>query len=239
MGAWAAVRRRNPGHSMWRILLWSVIRATLWVVQLTVWQHRWWGSHRVPARGPVVLVSNHQSYLDLSIIAMGLPDRHFHPMAEAYLFENRWFAWLIRSLNAFRVEQGKGDIAAIRTAIARLNEGHVLTVFAEGRRTSDGAVDVFHPGIMTVVKRARPTVVPVAIEGAFDVWPRSRKLPRLQGTTALKFGKAIDPETLLAMEPKAAMGLLRDRVDAMRLELRADMRRRLGGRFPPPGVGDG
>ena len=67
-----------------------------------------YGRRYVPAHGGVLIVSNHQSYLDPMLLAVQL-DRPFSYMAKSELFENRFFARFIRSLNAFPVRQGAGD----------------------------------------------------------------------------------------------------------------------------------
>src|SRR5205085_495254 len=87
--------------------------------------------HFVPRRGGVLLVSNHQSYLDPVLVALYLP-RPMSFLAKSELFRHRFFAWLIRSLNAFPVRQGAGDVGAVREMIKRLREGHMLNIFPEG-----------------------------------------------------------------------------------------------------------
>ena len=63
------------------------------------------GAEHVPGRGGVLLVSNHQSYLDPIVLGAFLR-RPMCYLAKSELFENKYFAWLIRSLNAFPVRQG-------------------------------------------------------------------------------------------------------------------------------------
>jgi 1-acyl-sn-glycerol-3-phosphate acyltransferase len=90
-----------------------------------------YGAYHVPKTGGALVISNHQSYLDPVILALGL-DRTLNYMAKSQLFKNPVFAWLIRSLNAFPVEQGAGDIGAVKESIARLQGGFLLNVFPEG-----------------------------------------------------------------------------------------------------------
>ena len=61
--------------------------------------------------------------------------RRIRFMAKSELFENRHFGWLIRSLNAFPVRQGEGDVGAVKETIRRLQEGHALIVYPEGTRS--------------------------------------------------------------------------------------------------------
>ncbi|MBI1369569.1 MAG: hypothetical protein GC162_13055 [Planctomycetes bacterium] len=232
------IRRTNPGAPLIKIFWWWTLQFLLRLLLGLAYRHRWYGARNIPAEGPVLLVSNHQSYLDLVLLGTGISHRHFHPMARHTLFRNRFFAALIRSLNAFEVDQSKGDIRAMRLAIDKLTQGHLLLVFPEGGRTADGAVHPFMPGVMLLIKRAKPKVIPAAIEGAFDVWPIHASRPKIIGYTAVKFGEPIDSQTLADLPTHDALSLLHDRVEALRLELRAQMRQRSRGRFPAPSAGD-
>ena len=79
---------------------------------------------------------------------------------------------------------------------------------------------------MLIIKRAKPTIVPVALEGAYDAWPRRKKLPRPFGRMACQYGKPIPAEEILAMKPKAALEHLRQTVESLRLDLAEQMSKR-------------
>ncbi len=239
MGRLAALRRRNPGAPLWRVVWWScVCQPLVWVLLRTIWGFRSWHADRIPCRGGVLLVCNHQSYLDLCVLGAGVWHRHFHSMARSTLFRPGIFGWLIRSLNAFPVEQGKGDVKALRTAIRRLREGHLVLVFPEGSRSPDGSVHEFQEGLMLLIRRARPRVVPMAVDGVFDVWPIGRKLPRLRGRVGATYGRAIAPDALVAMPPGEAVALLRRRIESLRLDVRGKLRRGSRGRAPADRAAD-
>ena len=138
-----------------------------------------YGAYNVPRIGGALLVSNHQSYLDPVLLAIGL-DRTLSFMAKAELFKNPVFAWLIRSLNAFPVSQGAGDVGAVRESIARLHEGHLLNVFPEGSRTENGEMMPMEKGVGLVIRRAKVPIIPAAISGSFEAWPKGQKFPHLR-----------------------------------------------------------
>jgi 1-acyl-sn-glycerol-3-phosphate acyltransferase len=236
LDAW---RKRNPGEPLWRVLWWSyVCRPLSYLAVRSFWGHRAWGIHNIPREGPVLLLCNHQSYLDLAVLGVALWHRHFHSMARASLFRPGFFGWLIRSLSAFPVEQGKGDVRALRRAIELLRQGHLVLVFPEGSRTPDGTLQPFAEGIMLLIRRAKPTVVPMAVDGTYDVWPIGRSLPRLRGRVGAEYGEPIDAEKLLAMPPDEATRLLRQRIESLRLSVRGRLRRASGGLYPTGGRGD-
>ncbi|HMO24839.1 MAG TPA: lysophospholipid acyltransferase family protein [Tepidisphaeraceae bacterium] len=135
------------------------------------------GERNIPERGGVLLVTNHQSNLDPVIIGVRMR-RPLAYLAKSELFVNPIFGALIRSLHAFPVKQGTGDIGAVKESIRLLKAGHVLNIFPEGSRSPDGQLQPILPGAALVVKRAGVPVVPVVLDGTFEAWPRGKKLPR-------------------------------------------------------------
>ena len=144
---------------------------------LVFFRIRVFGRENVPASGPVILAANHQSFVDPPLVGAGL-NRQVHYMARNTLFERFFlFAWLIRSLNAYPVDRGRGDIGAVRETLKRLKRGAAIVVFPEATRTRTGHIGSFKSGIFLIAAKAGVPVVPTVIEGAFESWPRTRKLP--------------------------------------------------------------
>jgi 1-acyl-sn-glycerol-3-phosphate acyltransferase len=196
------------------------------------------GSARVPDEGPLLFVSNHQSYFDPLLVGLSVRSRQLRYLARSGLFRFKPFAWLIRSLGALPVRQGGGDAAAMKASISILREGGCLVVFPEGTRTMGGVMEPFKRGVLLLIRRARVPVVPVAVDGARDAWPPDRKHPSLRGHVAVSIGHPVDPDTLLAMDPEEALEHLRREVETLRLELRQTLRARTRNRWPERGPGD-
>lgn len=143
-------------------------------------RYRSFGRKNVPRRGGVLIVSNHQSYMDPLLIGVGL-DRQIHIMARRSLFhKNIFFRWLIQSLNAFPLKDDGIDVGAIKEAIRRIKKGNIVLIFPEGTRTRDGSIGEIHRGIAMIANRTGSPVVPAVIHGAFEAWPRTRKMFRLR-----------------------------------------------------------
>jgi len=223
--AWRSLRGRQPGAPLYRILWWHFLHFIFYCWILPCYRFRAWGYRNVPSKGPVLLVSNHQSYLDPIIVGLGSHHRQFFAIARSTLFRHPVFEWFIRSLNAIPVERGTADMGAMRRCIDVLNEGQALLIMPEGTRTLDGTTQPFAPGTMLIVKRAKPKVVPVAVEGAFAAWPKGRGL-KLTGRIGVMYGEAIPAEKLMAMGADAALAMLRDEVEKMRLQLAEQMKPR-------------
>ena len=160
-----------------RPFLWRSLQAVARVITTLMFDLKVYGRHNVPGRGGVLIVSNHQGNLDPVVLAVRL-ERPVSYIAKAELFRNPFFGWLIRSLNAFPVRQGAGDVGAVRETIHRLQAGHLLNIFPEGARTPDGRIAPLQKGVGLIVRRANVVVVPAVIVGSFEAWPIFRKWPR-------------------------------------------------------------
>jgi 1-acyl-sn-glycerol-3-phosphate acyltransferase len=173
------------------------------------------GWHHVPMQGPVLLIANHQSFFDPVIVGMATP-RHLSYLARKTLFRNRFFAWAIRTLQAVPVDQEASGIDGIRAVLRLLRAGKAVLIFPEGNRTPDGRMQPLQPGIQLLIKRSGAPVVPVGIAGAFDAWPRSRKvpmpapvfLPCQKNTIACVIGPPIDGKDLVERNKEEQLEIL-------------------------------
>ena len=158
-----------------RAIGWRAAQALGRLLTTLLFDLKVYGLENVPARGGVLLVSNHQSNLDPVLLGVRLK-RPLHYIAKSELFDGRIGGWLLRStFNAFPVRQGAGDDAAVREAIARLREGHLLNLYPEGARSADGAIGPMQRGVGVIARRARVPIIPVVIDGSFGAWPRHRR----------------------------------------------------------------
>jgi 1-acyl-sn-glycerol-3-phosphate acyltransferase len=149
------------------------------------------GQAGLPKSGGVLLVMNHQSFLDPWLIGVA-PRRQVHYMARDTLFRGGFLQYLGELWNAFPVKRGAADLGAIRTAVERLDKGFMVNIFPEGTRSEDGSIGAIAPGMILILNRCKTEVpiVPVVIDGAFEAWPRSAKLPRPH-QIRIVYGRAI------------------------------------------------
>jgi len=203
-------------------LLWVLLRALSRIVFLMSFRVRVFGQNRVPPKGGVLIASNHQSYLDPILLGVGL-DRSISYMARASLFRNPLFGWLIRSLNAFPVARGGYDTAAMREAVRRLRDGWCLTVFPEGARTPDGNIGEMRPGVLMMAERSGVPIVPAAIEGAFEAWPRGGR-PK-PGRIAVAYARPISPQEYECLSREELAERLRGEIVTLQSELKKKLHR--------------
>jgi len=162
-----------------------------------VFRYRVYGRENVPATGPVILASNHQSFLDPVYCGVAVK-RHLVYVARDSLFRWRLFGFLIHSVNAIPVSRDKADIAAMRAIIARLQGGAAVCLYPEGTRTHDGRIIPVKAGFGLLCRRAKAVVVPVLIEGGFETWPRHKRLPA-PGAIRVHFGTPLSPAQIETM----------------------------------------
>src|SRR4030042_467716 len=148
-----------------------------WLFCKVFFRMRFYGLENVPAKGPLIIASNHQSFLDPLFCGIVLK-RPLCFMARDTLFKSRIFGPLFLSVNAIPVRRGQADISSIRKIIEKLKQGNGVCLFPEATRTSDGKIAPFKGGFTLLCRRGNAPVVPVLIDGAFECWPRHRKFPK-------------------------------------------------------------
>lgn len=140
--------------------------------------YRFEGRRNVPRRGPALLVANHESFLDPVLVGMA-SSRQICYLARKTLFKNRFFGAYLRTVRTFPVDQEGVAKEGLKTVLELLKAGEVVLIFPEGERTWDGEMQPLKPGVQLLIKRAQAPVIPVGVAGAFEAFPRTRKLPHL------------------------------------------------------------
>ncbi len=135
------------------------------------------GREHLPRSGPLLLASNHRSFLDPFVIGT-LVRRPVYYMAKRELFEKRWQAWILNALGAFPVDRGAGDGDAMATARAILERGDCVVVFPEGTRVRPGPLGDPKRGVGRLALETGAPVAPVAVIGSEDVRKGWRIRPR-------------------------------------------------------------
>ncbi len=136
------------------------------------------GTRFVPQTGPALLVANHQSFLDPTLVGV-VARRHLHYLARKTLYRNRLLGRFLFSVNAHPVDQEGFAREGLMTVINLLKEGHAVLIFPEGERSWKGPMQPLRPGVHLLIKRAPCPIIPVGLAGPYESWPRTQKLPVL------------------------------------------------------------
>ena len=148
---------------------------------------------QVPAQGGCILASNHASFLDPPLVGCNLTGRFIRFMARDTLFHNRLFHWWGEQVGVVMLDRTKGDIGAMKAALAVLKAGGVLCLFPEGTRTRNGCLQKAKGGIGFLIAKAQVPVVPVYVAGSFRAFPRGARWVRPRKIT-VHYGAPLYPD---------------------------------------------
>jgi len=204
---------------LWKIVWYEFLRRVVQLVAVLFYHVRHYGVRRIPAAGGVLVVANHQSHFDPPLVGMASP-RRMNYLARETLFRFGPFRWLIQSLDAIPIDREGLGLNGIKESLRRLKRGEMVLIFPEGTRTSDGRIQPFRPGFTTLAVRSGAAILPVAIDGAFQAWPRRQLLPRLGGDIRVLYGEPIEPQQAAAMDERALLAEVERRVRQCHDELR-------------------
>lgn len=162
---------------------------------------RVYGRQNIPADGAFIIVSNHQSYLDPVFCGI-FSKRCLYYLARDTLFSNRIFGRLLRSVNVIPIRRGQADLPAMKKVIKKLKQGSGVCLFPEATRTRDGKIAPFRPGLGLLCRRGEAPIVPVMIDGAFECWPRNKRIFSMGCKIAVCYGATITTRQIKNMDDR-------------------------------------
>lgn len=211
---------------LWKRLWYGFLHVACRLVGSAYFGIRVRGREMVPQEGAVLVLSNHQSHLDPVLIGLAC-DRRLNYLARDTLFGFAPFRWLINSLDAIPIDREGTGLGGLKETLRRLKQGEMVLIFPEGSRTRDGDVGVLKPGFHAVARRGNVFIAPVAIEGAYHAWPRSRNFP-LPATIHIQFGPVISPEEIATYEERDLVKEVEQRIRQCHVLARQSRERALG-----------
>jgi 1-acyl-sn-glycerol-3-phosphate acyltransferase len=140
--------------------------------------------HPLPSRPPFVMIANHTSHLDALLLAAALPvglcDCVFPVAAGDVFFETPatsvFSATLLNALPMWRKNCGMHALADLKKRL--IEEPCGLILFPEGRRSRDGSLNPFKPGLGMLTAGTAVPVIPCYVSGALRAFPPETRVPR-------------------------------------------------------------
>jgi 1-acyl-sn-glycerol-3-phosphate acyltransferase len=145
------------------------------MIARVAFQYRAYGQENIIEEGPAIMAVNHQSYLDPPLVGITCKNELYY-LARKTLFEKKLLGPIISRVNALPVDLSRGDLAAFRSVMKLLQEGHRTVIFPEGTRSLTGQIQKARPGIGMIIARTLAPVVPMRIFGSFEAWPKGGKI---------------------------------------------------------------
>lgn len=204
----------------------SAVRVACWLMCVVWLRLRCEGREHLPRDGGVLVLSNHQSHLDPILVGVAC-DRQLSAMARDTLFDKTWVRLLIRSLNAFPIERDGASLSGLKETLRRLRQGEAVLVFPEGTRSPDGKLQSLKPGIAVLARRAKVPLLPVAIEGAYQSWPRRARFPR-PTVVRVQMGPPLLPDELEQFSDEELLAEVERRIRACKAQANEQRMQALG-----------
>jgi long-chain acyl-CoA synthetase len=186
------------------------------------------GLEKLPSRGPFILSPNHQSYIDPFIVGSVLPwtiFRNIFSVGTSDVFGSGIMRRIARWLRVVVVDPDANLIPAMRAGAFGLRQGRILFLFPEGERSIDGKPKTFKKGAAILSLHLQVPIVPVAIDGFYEVWPRGKKFFQKFNSLRIAIGNPIYPARIIHPEESHYVQLTADvRSEVVRMweELRTE-----------------
>jgi len=195
-----------------------LMRFLVWMLIHTIYRVRVTGLDNIPKEGPVIIASNHVSFVDPLILG-GMIRRPVNFVMYHRIYRIPVLNFIFRTGKAIPIAGRSEDAGILENAYRRmhgvLEAGDVLGIFPEGRITSDGEIQEFKPGIDKVIAEQPVPVIPAAL---CNLWgslfsrrdPLHKRRPyKLWANIELRIGKPIPPEQVSAQRLQEDVELLR------------------------------
>jgi 1-acyl-sn-glycerol-3-phosphate acyltransferase len=153
------------------------------------------GLENLPKQGPYLLCSNHQSFLDpialLGVLPFWALQRMF-AVGTSEIFGSDFMRWVARIMRVVVVDPDANLIPAMRAGAYGLRKGMALILYPEGERSIDGTPKTFKKGAAILSIHLQVPIVPLAIDGFYDSWPRGQSFQKF-AQLKIKIGQPMMP----------------------------------------------
>jgi 1-acyl-sn-glycerol-3-phosphate acyltransferase len=120
---------------------------------------------RIPAKGPLLLITNHINFLEGPIVYTELQryqERNLTGFAKIEFWDNFVMGFLFDTWDTIPLRRGEADLSAIRDAVARIKAGAIFAMAPEGTRSHDARLRRAHSGIAMLGYMSGAPILPIA-----------------------------------------------------------------------------
>jgi 1-acyl-sn-glycerol-3-phosphate acyltransferase len=176
------------------------------------------GVEHVPADGPLIVASNHLSFIDSFIIPLAIP-RPVSFIAKASYFEGkglkgRFVRWFMSTLGHVPIQRGaqRAAMGALEQAVEILGDGGAFAIYPEGTRSEDGRLYRGRTGVGWLVLASGAKVLPIGLEGTDRIQPVGAAWPRMGVRATIRIGPPMDFSGYQDLPPAKARRTITDEI---------------------------
>ncbi len=134
---------------------------------------------KLPKRGPALIVSNHVSYYDWSVLAsvlrkrtvfLGAKELQIRPIVQ----------WLMKLNTLIYINRDHPGLGYFREVMRQFEQGQVVVVYPEGHRSRTGKQQPARLGFIKLALAANIPIIPVGMKGTYEILPPHKRLPRFK-----------------------------------------------------------
>ena len=172
-------------------MIFWLIRLILGNIIKLIWVEKVNGIKNIPKKGGCIICANHSSYFDFLTLSAICPRRIYFLAGEVFFRKWQW-KWLMKLTQQIKIDRkAQNKSQSINQVIQYLKEGKVIGIFPEGTRSADGKLQKAYSGAVKIAISANVPIVPVGINGTFEIMSRFDKYPRFNKKCGLFFEKAV------------------------------------------------
>jgi 1-acyl-sn-glycerol-3-phosphate acyltransferase len=167
-----------------KIILGPIIRL-IWIKEVR-------GLENFPRKGSVIIAANHSSYFDFISLVAILPRRVYFLAAEKF-YQNWLWAPIVKLTKQIKIERQESNKKEAYDKISSiLKNNGVIGIFPEGTRSPDGKIHKTFTGVAKFALSTKTSVVPIGINGAYEILPRQKRVPMFRKIIEINIGPKVD-----------------------------------------------
>jgi 1-acyl-sn-glycerol-3-phosphate acyltransferase len=161
------------------------------------------GVENLPPSPPYIIAPNHVSVLDQTAVSYSIGRERrdqLYTLASKHFFDNPFMRFFMRiAANVARLDREDDFLPAMRAAAKLLKLGKMVYINPEGTRSKTGELLPFKVGVGVLAVETNVPIVPVYIEGTYQVLRPGSLLPKPHNIT-VSFGKPIMMDKYIEMK---------------------------------------
>ena len=145
-----------------------------------LWLKRIHNVRGLPEKGPAIIISNHTSYYDWSVLSAVYNKKYLVFLGARELLNRPIVSWLMKLNILIYVDREHPGFSYFREVVRRLKQGHIVVIYPEGKRSNSGKMIQPKTGFVKLAMIADAPIIPIGMKGTYDILPPHKKIPRFR-----------------------------------------------------------